>query len=293
MAITRQKLAREIGKRVLALGVIGVLVWLAFPLLEAKIIYWPDLDTEGHRPMEFLKLLAPAMVPRIQDVYFESLDGTRLNAWYTPPKPGMPVVIYAHGNGGDMGTRGGMVREFTDQGYGFFMFDYRGYGESDGVPEEQGLYKDFEAASNYVEKTYGYLRSQQIAVGESLGSAVVIDVASRMPFRQVVLLSSFTSGDDFARHNVFPVSLSLFTHQRFDSISKIGKITAPLVIAHGTADKMMPMDMPKRLYKRAGSKNKALIWVKDAGHNDAFMNGADEVFAAIEKNERLIGGKKS
>ena len=104
-----------------------------------------------------------------------------------------------------------------------------------------------------------------------------------------MLLSAFTSGEDFAIHNIFPVSLDFLTRQKFDAVSKINRITVPLVIVHGEDDAMMPMEMAETLYAKAGSKQKTLIKVKNAGHNDAFLMGADQVFAVIEKNELALG----
>ena len=275
--------------RLLPYGLILLVIWLAFPLLENKIVFHPEFANPYPVPWDAIEAAGSELSEKVQNVYFESLDGTRLNGWYVAPAKGMPTAIYAHGNGGNMGSRTRMVYHFMTRGYGFLMFDYRGYGSSEGSPSEVGVYQDFEAASHYVEQVHKIPASQQIAVGESLGSAAVVDVASRKSFRQVVLLSAFTSGEDFAIHNIFPVSLDFLTRQKFDSVSKINRITVPLVIVHGEDDAMMPMEMAETLYAKAGSKQKTLIKVKNAGHNDAFLMGADQVFAVIEKNELALG----
>ena len=250
-------------------------------------MYQPKLGVNAKDPKLEMRDHWPALRDRYQDVYFNAQDGTRLNGWYVPPKAGKPVIIFAHGNAGDIGTWIGPMYRFTNAGYGFFLFDYRGYGLSKGIAQEKGLYQDMDAASHYLTQTYGILSSQQIAMGVSLGSGAVVDSATRIPYKMVVLMSTFTSMPDVAQSVFFPLPMQYFVHQRYDSLSKIDRIRCPLIIAQGDHDTMMPMALTKKLYARATTRHKKLIVVKNAGHNDVIFMGADDVMKAIEANKNI------
>jgi fermentation-respiration switch protein FrsA (DUF1100 family) len=178
---------------------------------------------------------------------------------------------------------------FTKVGYGFLAFDYRGYGKSKGIPSEQGLYQDLEATSHYLENVKHVPLSQQIALGGSLGSSVVIDVATRLRFRAVVIYAVLTSAPDVAEYlyqktnwRFFPIKNVM--QQRFDSLSKIQKVRSPLIIMHGTADHMMPLWMPKALFNRAAAPYKKLLIIPDAGHNDVLERGIN----SLQKQLQLL-----
>jgi uncharacterized protein len=167
-------------------------------------------------------------------------------------------------------------------------FDYRGYGKSGGLPSEQGLYQDLEAASHYLENVKYIPLSQQIALGGSLGSSVVIDVATRLRFRAVVIYAVLTSAPDVAEYlyqkthwRFFPIKNIM--QQRFDSLSKIQNIRSPLIIMHGTADHMMPLWMPKTLFSKAKVPYKQLMIIPNAGHNDVLEIGINPLLKNLHQ----------
>lgn len=248
-------------------------------------------------------LAAMAQAPlrsRLQEVYFSTADGVRLNGWYVPAPPGGYTAVFAHGTDGNLGNYGDIVEAFVDEGYGILAYDYRGYGKSQGNTCESGLYQDMQAASRYLAQERNTPLSEQIAVGQSLGSGVVVDAAARLPYRATVLFAAFTSIPEVAAHvrdtrglhllRIFPMR-HLFG-QQFDSFSKISEVTSPLLIMHGQQDKLMPVSMPQALFERAASPDKTLLLIPGAAHDTTFSMGRRPFFEALEallKTSRRLG----
>jgi hypothetical protein len=261
----------------------------AFSSLEERSLYHPDMAGFPTSPLE--AVILPAFKAKIQDVYFKASDGVRLNGWYIPAESGKPSFVFAHGNGGNIGDRWTIVKILAGRGYGVLAFDYRGYGKSEGTPGEAGLYRDMEAASHYLLNEQQIPYSQQIALGESIGSGVAVDLATRIPYRAVVLYSAYTSLPAVAAHlrdthqlgwlGVLP--LRFIMRQHFDSLSKINQIQSPLLIMHGEDDDMMPLSMPRALYDQATAPYKKLLIIPNAGHNDVFHEGADRLLDELEQ----------
>ena len=252
---------------VLMIAVTGA--WLVHAL-EQRNLYFPQM-TDYPDPATAMAL---SPYKDVEEVWFASSDGTRLNGWYGAPKAGQPTILFCHGNGGNIGDRWSEIETFRKAGYGFLMFDYRGYGKSAGMPDEQGLYRDTEAAIQYLVNDQHTPVTQQIAAGESLGGAVVIDAATRHAFRAVVVHSTFTSIPNVAVYlrdsgqmawlSFLPIHWVMA--QRFDSLSKISNVQSPLLIAHHDHDPMIPSAMAQTLLDRAESKVKRLYIVKGTTH---------------------------
>jgi uncharacterized protein len=272
-------------------GLIILLCTLAaLRIYEHRCLYVPDLTDYPQNPLEAIENHPLKAV--VQEVTFNAADKTQLNAWFVPSKTGRPTILFAHGNGGNIGDRYSMMMPFIQAGYGFLAFDYRGYGKSQGQPSEEGLYQDMEAASKYLEQARHIPISQQIAMGESLGTAITIHTAARYPYRAVILFSSMSSAPAVAEHlrdtnnlgwlGFLPLPVMMQT--QMNALSQIGQIHSPILIMHGEADTMMPLAMPKSLYENATATSyKKLIIVPQAGHNDVFFRGQDQFMAALEQ----------
>lgn len=279
--------SRERIALLLLVGLLPVLIW-KMVTLEHDALYHPDMTDYPGEPMNALS--QSAFKQKVQEVFYATRDGTRINAWYLPPQGHQPTVIFAHGNGGNLGDRWQVMELFAKRGYGFLAFDYRGYGKSEGYPCEKGLYQDMEGAVQYLIRVKKTPVSQQIAMGGSLGSGVVTEVASRHSFRAVILFATLTSTPAVADHVLKTKMNGLFRflptqyimQQRFDSLGRIDRIPSPLLIMHGQLDEMMPLSMPKSLYEKAKAPIKKLLVVRGAGHNDVFFQGADQLFAELE-----------
>jgi uncharacterized protein len=272
---------------------IGVLLIAVFGFqltyLENMYMYHPHIpgETDGE-PLSHLTY--KPLIKKLDDVYFHTEDGVRLNAWYFPGESDKSTIVFAHGNGGHIGIRENTIRTFVDNGYGLFAFDYRGYGNSHGSPSEEGLYLDMKAASHHVAKEYGIPSSRQIAMGESLGSGVVIEVARYIPFRAVFVYAGYTSMPEVCAHlrqsgelgflNPFP--MENFMQQRYDSISKIQDIKSPILVAHGVNDTFIPIRMSEALFQQARAQHKKYLPIPKAGHSDLFLVAPDQIMETLE-----------
>jgi hypothetical protein len=199
-----------------------------------------------------------------EDVWLLTSDGVRLHAWLVRAPQASLVTLYLHGNAGNLTHRVLPIREITAAGSSVLMLDYRGYGKSGGSPSEHGLYADADAAYLYL-LDHGYSARHIVLQGESLGTAVVVDLASRKECAGVGLEAAFTSGRDVA-NTVLPV-IGPLLFRGFDSKSKIANIRAPMLFFHGDRDEIIPLKLGRRLFETA-PEPKHFIEIPGAGHND-------------------------
>ena len=199
-----------------------------------------------------------------EDVSLLTSDGVRLQAWLVRAPQASLVTLYLHGNAGNLTHRVLPIREITAAGSSVLMLDYRGYGKSEGSPSEHGLYMDADAAYLYL-LNHGYSARQIILQGESLGTAVAVDLASRKECAGVVPEAAFTSGGDVA-NTVLPI-IGPLVFRGFDAKSKIAKIRAPLLFFHGNHDEIIPLKLGRSLFATA-PKPKWFVEIPGAGHND-------------------------
>ena len=200
-----------------------------------------------------------------EDVWLLTADGVRLHAWLVRAAPQASLVtLYLHGNAGNLTHRFLPIREITAAGSSVLMLDYRGYGRSEGSPSEHGLYADADAAYRYL-LDHGYSARHIVLQGESLGTAVAVDLASRKECAGVVLEAAFTSGRDVA-NTVLPV-IGALVFRGFDSKSKIAKIRAPLLFFHGDRDEIIPLKLGRSLFE-ATPEPKWFIEIPGTRHND-------------------------
>jgi fermentation-respiration switch protein FrsA (DUF1100 family) len=226
--------------------------------LEDSLLYQPTRYPKIEpQPPELLK----------EDVWFTAKDGTKLNGWYCPVEHPRAVVLFAHGNAGNVADRWPTFRLFTARlGVTIMGFDYRGYGRSEGKPSEEGLLADARAARKFLAEKAGVKESDIVLYGQSLGGAVMVDLATNDGARGLILQSTFTSLADVANYK-FPLTPPGNALQnRFDSLSKIGKYHGRLVIAHGTDDDLVPISQAKTLYA-AANEPKVFVAAVEAGHN--------------------------
>lgn len=221
--------------------------------VEARFIYYPARPIAGD----------PAQLDlQYRDVHFSAGDGVRLHGWLIPGR--VPTtLLYSHGNAGNIGDRVSIARLLVDQlGVGVFMYDYRGYGRSEGAPSETGLASDVRAARSALLRE-GVAAEHVVYFGRSLGAAVTVDLAVEQPPRAVVLESPFTSVPAMA-NSVLPGIGRLF-HTRWDSLAKIGKLQAPLLILHGDADEVIPYAQGQALFAAARGR-KTFFTIRGGRH---------------------------
>jgi fermentation-respiration switch protein FrsA (DUF1100 family) len=236
-----------------------VLIFIFIRFLEYKSLYYPFRNIE----------LTPGdMGLDYEDVSFKTKDGVQISGWFIPSEKSRAAFLFAHGNGGNISHRLEKIRMFHDLGIDTFIFDYRGYGKSEGRPSENGLYLDAEAAYEYLTKEKKVLPGRIVGYGESLGGAVVIDLAGKHEVGGIIIENGFTSVPDMAR-TIMPFIPTFVYKSRFDSLSKVKKINVTKLIYHSRDDEVVPFEHGRKIFDNApGPKN--FIELK-GGHNEAFV----------------------
>ncbi len=206
-----------------------------------------------------------------EEVWFEAADGVRLHGWYAGRPNPRAVILFNHGNAGNVTNRAGILHALSERvGASVLVYDYRGYGRSDGKPNEQGLYADARAARAWLAERAGVEFGDIVLMGESLGAAVAVELAASDGCRALVLESAFTSAPDMASL-LFPlIPARLLMRNRFDSIGKIGRYTGPMLQSHGTCDTIVPFVQGERLFKAAeNARPKRFMSLPGFDHNDS------------------------
>lgn len=199
------------------------------------------------------------------EVELKAADGVRILAWTVPPKPGKPVVLYFHGNGGSVAHRVARFRRLVDDGTGLVALSYRGYGGSDGSPTEEGLIADGRAAYDFARSKYP--DAKVVLWGESLGTGVAVAIAAEKDVAAVILEAPFTSAADVA-YSAYPfLPVSLLMKDQFRSDARIGGVKAPVLIMHGERDRVVPFRLGERLFAMA-NEPKQFVPFPDGGHED-------------------------
>jgi len=228
--------------------------------VERGLIYHPVRELIGE----------PAQVGlSFRDVVFTADDGVRLHGWLVPGR--LPTtVLWCHGNAGNISHRLDNIRLIVDElGLGVFIFDYRGYGRSEGIPSEAGLMLDARAARAAL-LAAGVSPDRIVLFGRSLGAAVALDLALTHPPPVLILESPFLSIPAMA--NLTLPGAGFLMQTRWDSEARIQDLRAPLLVLHGDADEVVPFEQGRALYARAPGP-KTFHPIAGAGHNDTYLAG--------------------
>ena len=255
------------------------LVWLFLRWFEWRSVFIPYREMDG----------TPAGLRLgFEDVTFAAADGVKLNGWYVP-RPGTKLtVLFCHGNAGNIGNRLEKLFILHDLGVNVFLFDYRGYGRSEGRPSEQGTYNDALAAYDWLRREKSVAPEHLVVQGESLGCAVAVELARQRPVGGLVLESAFASVPEMARA-VYPwLPLHLLCRIRYDSLAKIGAVKAPLLSLHSREDDIVPFSQAERLFAAAPGPKK-LVELRGS-HNDGFAVSEKVYRAALNEFFRSLGG---
>jgi len=205
---------------------------------------------------------------QFEDAHFASSDGTRLHGWYLDHSQPRAVVLYAHGNGENVGNLESLLQELRDKHqFAVMAFDYRGYGHSEGTPSEAGVLSDARAARIWLAKRTGLLETDIVLMGRSLGGGVMVDLASSDGARGLILESTFTSLPAVAARQVRWLPVGRLMQNRYDSLTKIGQYHGPLLQSHGDADRLIPYEMGQELFAAAAGPKK-FVTIEHGDHND-------------------------
>ncbi len=253
----------------------------AVRLLEDHLVYVPDRTPP--------RLEGPGL-ERVRAGSVTTADGLRLLTWRMPPlRADAPVILYLHGNGGNLGDRRRRLARFAGLGWGALMVEWRGYGGNPGRPSEAGLLRDARAALAALQAE-GHGQGRIVVWGESLGTAVAVSLAAEQPdaLGALVLELPFTSLADLAAlHFPWVPAPRLLLRDRYDSLSTMPRVTAPTLILAGGQDRLTPPAMAEALADAATVPVER--WVAPgAGHEDlATAGGLDVVLAFLATRGRL------
>ena len=251
----------------LRLAVAGLYLYAAVILgllaAEDRILYHPVPAARHWNP--------PPRGLEPRDVEFTSADGTRLHGWWCVPAgwtPEQGSLLLCHGNSGNISYLTPAALHWQEQLHvAVFLFDYPGFGRSEGSPSEAGCYAAGDAAYDWIINEQKIPPNRLLLHGQSLGSGVAVNLAVHRPHRALILTSPFTSFPAVAQA-ILPLAPAYWlVHNQFHNDDKIAQVTTPVFIAHGTADHVIPYYQGERLFALATSKHKRFLRVEDGPHN--------------------------
>jgi fermentation-respiration switch protein FrsA (DUF1100 family) len=258
-----------------AAGVVVLLLALLTGLLwtfQRSLIYLPDAG-----PVQ----RASDVLPGARDVVLATDDGLALAAWYLPgPTPGSSAVLVADGNGGHRGLRAPLARALNDADLAVLLFDYRGYAGNPGRPSEEGLALDVRAARRFLLEEAGVPADRLVYFGESLGAAVVTELATEHPPAGLVLRSPFVDLAAVAGvHYPFLPARALL-RDRYPVADALSRVDVPTTVVYGTGDTIVPPEQ-SRVVAEAAAQLRDVVEVPDADHNDAVLLHGKAVVDAV------------
>ncbi|MCZ6866434.1 MAG: alpha/beta hydrolase [Chloroflexi bacterium] len=254
-------------------ALIGALLFIAdrTGLIERYFIYFPRKKLEADPSRYGLAF---------ENISFFAADGKELHGWFVPGRSDV-TWLWFHGNAGNIGDRVENLKLLHDElGVNVFLFDYRGYGRSQGRPTEKGTYLDADAALAYLRSRSDVSHERIVYYGRSLGAAVAVDLATRHPPYGLILESPFPSIRYMARQAYPFLPIWPLIKARYDSLTKIAKVEAPILILHGDKDDLVPIDAGRKLFD-AAREPKDFYTVEGAGHNDGYIVGGQPYFTAL------------
>lgn len=228
------------------------------PSLDERLLFFPAKFPEGDWEPKDLKF---------EDVYFTAEDGTKLHGWYCPAENPRAVVLVAHGNAGHVASRASWLRYLQQQlKVSVFMFDYRGYGRSEGIPTVEGVIQDATAARAKLCELARIQEDEMLLMGESLGGAIVVQLAKKSAPRGLILQSTFSSLRDVADFH-YPQLSWLVPADKLNSAEDISKFTGALLQSHGSVDQTIPFSSGEKIFKNA-NEPKEFVTIESADHNN-------------------------
>ena len=218
----------------------------------------------------------------LEDVWFRSLDDTKLFGWYVDVPHSPATLLWTHGNAGNIIHRLDNLAELYRLGLSVFVFDYRGYGRSEGHPSEKGLYQDGLAAYDYVAKTRRIPATRIIIFGRSLGASVAGEISASRPVGGVILESSFPSVPAVARLYYPWLPAHWLLRGRFNLLDRLPRIQAAVLVIHGDRDTIIPLQLGQQVFE-AAREPKSFYVIHGADHNNTYIVGGQPYFHRIKQ----------
>jgi fermentation-respiration switch protein FrsA (DUF1100 family) len=254
-------------------------------IFENRIIYIPSRYPEGFWEVGRIAIGDGEIGPSIEDVWMTTEDGVKIHGWFAAPVRAegearvavarRATILFFHGNGGNISINYPILKELVSVPAAVLAVDYRGYGRSEGSPDEEGLYLDARAAWRHLVEERKIDPGRIAIHGQSLGGAVAIDLARDVGPAGLIVESSFTSAPAMARRMLPFPPVWIFVRTRFDSLSKIAEIRVPKLFIHSPSDEMIPFEMGRSLYEVAPEPKE--FWeVPGSPHNETVLRAGPE-----------------
>jgi pimeloyl-ACP methyl ester carboxylesterase len=267
----REMLGRALPVLVVAVLLLVLMTGLLWAL-QRRLVFLPDAA-----PVP----AAARVLPGARDVVLRTDDGLALGGWYLPAaRPGAPAVLVANGNAGSRALRAPLARALAGRGLSVLLFDYRGYGGNPGAPSEQGLARDVRAARRVLVEQEGVPPDRLLYLGESLGAAVVAELATEHPPAGLVLRSPFVdlAAVGAVHYPFLPVRALL--RDEFPVARHVARVQAPTTVVYGGGDRIVPPDQSRAVAARA-ARLEQLVEVPGADHNDLPLVAGPAVADAV------------
>ena len=252
---------RSLAIIALLAGFAYVFIALYVYLFQTRLIYYPNAAGGVDRDPSALGLV-------FEDVRLTTADGTRIHGWFVPAPESQVVMLYFHGNAGNISHRLDAIALFHRLGLNVLIVDYRGYGHSEGSPDERGTYQDAEAAWEHLITERRYVSERIVIYGRSLGAAVASYLAGARSPATLMIESAFTSVPDLAAklYPIFPVRwLARF---EYDNLKRVAMLDCPVLIIHSADDNLIPIEHGRRLFQAAAAPKAFVETMGD--HNAGF-----------------------
>jgi fermentation-respiration switch protein FrsA (DUF1100 family) len=260
------------------IGVIYVVLGALLYFLQGSLVFLANM------PGRALDATPGDIGLTYEDVHIATSDGERLHGWYVPAAAARGVLLFFHGNAGNISHRLESIAIFNRLGLDVLIVDYRGYGQSTGKPGEKGTYRDAQAAWAYLLEERGLAPGRTVVFGRSLGGAVGAWLASQLPGDEapaaVIIESSFSSGADMARrlYPIFPATL--LTRLEYPVVEYVARLRSPVLVVHSRDDEIIPFPMGRAIYEAAPAPKSFLELRGD--HNAGFWISREAYTAGLD-----------
>ncbi|MBI4223632.1 MAG: alpha/beta hydrolase [Deltaproteobacteria bacterium] len=212
------------------------------------------------------------------DQFFQAPSGRKLHGWFVPHPAAKASLLFFHGNAGNISHRLEKLKILNELEVSVFIIDYAGYGKSEGKPSEANLYEDGLAAYQHAVEVLKIDPGRLFLYGESLGSAVAIELAHRQKTAGIILEGAFTSLKDLAKNHM--PFLSALARDQYKNLEKIASVSVPILFIHAKRDEICPFAMAEQLFEKAPQPKQA-VWLEQGGHNDGFWVDRETYRGAI------------
>ena len=209
-------------------------------IFQRTFMYHPNVKNTDSTTVQF----------KYKEVYIESEKDIKLKSWYSYLNPNKKTILFFHGNAGELGARTYKLNKFNDLDLNFLIISWRGFSGNNGKPTEQGLYKDAQKAVEWLEKK-GINKKDIILYGESLGTGIAVELATKNEYSGIILESPYTSMIDMGKRFYPFLPISILQKDKYNSLKKINMIKSPILVLHGKSDTLVPFYMGKKIYDAA------------------------------------------